>query len=77
MKKCNYCLMIKDLIDFPKKGAKCKSCVSEYKKEYALLNKDKIKDLLNFINKIELKSDVPEKVKAQLTELKNKIEKIN
>ncbi len=42
-----------------------------------LTNKDKITDLLNFINKIELKSDVPEKVKAQLTELKNKIEKLN
>lgn len=44
MKKCNYCLIEKDLIDFPSKGAKCKSCVSEYKKEYALLNKDKIKE---------------------------------
>ena len=43
MKKCNYCLIEKDLIDFPKKGAKCKSCVSMYKKKYALLNKEKIK----------------------------------
>ena len=46
MKKCNYCLIEKDLIEFPKKGAKCKSCVSLYKKEYAIINKDKIREYL-------------------------------
>ncbi len=39
-------------------------------------NKEKITDLLNFINKIDLKSDIPEKIKEQLFELKNKIEKL-
>ncbi len=39
--------------------------------------KDKITELVNFINKIELKSDVPEKIKNQLIELKNKIEKLD
>jgi DNA mismatch repair protein MutS len=40
-------------------------------------NKDKITDLLNFINKIELKSEVPIEIKNQLVELKNKIEKLS
>ncbi|MFX1387784.1 MAG: hypothetical protein ACFE9M_11260, partial [Promethearchaeota archaeon] len=40
-------------------------------------NKEKVVDLLNFINKIDLKSDIPEKIKQQLIELKNKIEKIS
>lgn len=43
MKKCNKCLVEKELDMFPKKGAKCKECVAEYKKEYALLNRDKVK----------------------------------
>jgi len=34
MKKCNYCLEEKDLIEFPKKGAKCKECTSNHKKRY-------------------------------------------
>jgi len=40
-------------------------------------NKQKVMDLLNFINKIDLKSDIPEKIKAQIIELKNKIEKLS
>ena len=43
MKKCNKCLEEKELDMFPKKGAKCKECVAEYKKGYAFLNKDKVK----------------------------------
>ncbi len=42
-----------------------------------ITKKDKITELVNFINKIELKSDVPEKIKNQLIELKNKIEKLD
>jgi hypothetical protein len=42
MKKCNYCLIEKDLIDFPKKGAICKSCESEKAKLYYEKNKSKI-----------------------------------
>jgi hypothetical protein len=42
MKKCNYCLIEKDLIDFPSKGSKCKSCVSESSKSYYNKNKNKI-----------------------------------
>ena len=42
MKKCNYCLIGKDLIDFPKKGTKCKSCVSECSKIYYENNRYKI-----------------------------------
>ncbi len=42
-----------------------------------IAKKDKITELLNFISKIELKSDVPEKIKDQLIELKNKIEKLD
>lgn len=44
MKKCNKCLIEKEINLFPKTGAKCKECVAQYKKEYALLNKDKIKE---------------------------------
>jgi DNA mismatch repair protein MutS len=43
----------------------------------SISNKEKIIDLLHFINKIDLKSDVPEKIKNQLIELKNKIEKLS
>jgi len=39
MKKCNKCLLEKEINLFPKTGAKCKECMAEYKKEYALLNK--------------------------------------
>jgi hypothetical protein len=44
MKKCNFCFEEKEETDFPKKGAKCKSCVSAYKKEYAHKNKEIIKE---------------------------------
>ena len=44
MKKCNKCLVEKEISLFPKTGAKCKECVAKYKKEYALINKNKIKD---------------------------------
>ncbi|MFX1379143.1 MAG: DNA mismatch repair protein MutS [Promethearchaeota archaeon] len=40
-------------------------------------NKEKLGDLLNLINKIELKSDTPENIKEQLSEIKKKIEKLN
>ena len=39
--------------------------------------KENIMDLLNFIKEIEIKSDIPDKIKDQLTELKRKIEKLN
>ena len=42
MKKCNYCLIEKDLIDFPKKGAKCKSCMSSSNKMYYNKNRSKV-----------------------------------
>lgn len=44
MKKCNKCLVEKEIHLFPKTGAKCKECIAEYKKEYALLNREKIKE---------------------------------
>jgi hypothetical protein len=44
MKKCNKCLVEKELDMFPKTGTRCKECVASYKKEYALLNKEKIKE---------------------------------
>ncbi len=40
-------------------------------------NKEKIADLLSLINKIDLGSEIPENVKEQLNELKNKIEKLS
>lgn len=43
MKKCNFCLLDKELEEFPKKGNRCKKCNSNYKKEYAKKNKLKIK----------------------------------
>jgi len=66
MKKCNYCLEEKDLIEFPKKGAKCKECTSNHKKryyyenrddllskakEYAIKNSERIKEYKNDYNK--------------------------
>lgn len=44
MKKCNYCLIEKEILDFPKKGCKCKKCVSEGQKKYYLKNSQKIKN---------------------------------
>ena len=42
-----------------------------------LSNKEKISELFNLINKIDLKSDIPAKVKDQLIELKRKIENLS
>ncbi|MFX1418683.1 MAG: DNA mismatch repair protein MutS [Promethearchaeota archaeon] len=42
-----------------------------------IADKEKIMDLLNFINKINLNGDLPEKIKDHITELKNKIEKLS
>ncbi|MFW9879996.1 MAG: DNA mismatch repair protein MutS [Candidatus Thorarchaeota archaeon] len=42
-----------------------------------ITDKEKIMDLLNFISKIDLNGDLPEKFKDHITELKNKIEKLS
>ncbi len=62
MKVCNICLVEKELYLFPKKGAKCKICVSEYKKEYLKLNKDKIEEYRKQYYK-QNKQKVKDKVK--------------
>jgi len=41
-----------------------------------VINKEKISDLLNLINKIDLMLDTPESIKDKLNELKNKIGKL-
>ena len=72
MKKCNKCLVEKEINLFPKTGAKCKECVAEYKKEYALINKDKVKQ-----SKKEYYENNKEKVKEKVKEYyENNIEKI-
>lgn len=43
MKKCNFCLLDKEIEEFPKKGNRCKKCTADYKKEYAKRNIYKIK----------------------------------
>ncbi len=40
-------------------------------------NKEKLEDIQDLIKKIELKSDIPESLKEQILELKNKIEKLS
>ena len=42
MKRCNECLLEKELEKFPKSGGKCKSCVSVLQKIYYQNNKEKI-----------------------------------
>lgn len=84
MKKCNYCLTEKDLIDFPKKGAKCKSCVSEsckiyYEnnrnkiieriKNYTEKNIDKIKEYKNAYNKNNPNTDYHKKYRVDNKDL--------
>lgn len=72
MKKCNKCLLEKELDMFPKKGAKCKECVAEYKKEYAILNKEKVEQ-----SKKKYYENNKEKIKEKVKEYtKNNIEKI-
>lgn len=44
MKLCKYCGKLKPITEFPTKGAKCKACVSIYKKEYQIKNKIRIKE---------------------------------
>jgi hypothetical protein len=44
MKICKYCLIEKEVEEFPKTGLKCKKCVSIYKKNYATENKEIIKE---------------------------------
>lgn len=44
MKLCKYCGEFKPISDFPSKGAKCKKCVSIYKKEYQVKNRTRIKE---------------------------------
>jgi hypothetical protein len=43
MKKCNKCLIEKNILDFPKVGKICKLCRSEYQKKYKEINKEKTK----------------------------------
>ena len=42
MKNCNVCLVDKDLEEFPKKGGKCKICLKDYKRQYAIDNALKV-----------------------------------
>ena len=72
MKKCNKCLVEKEINLFPKTGAKCKECIAEYKKEYALLNKDKIKKSKQKYYENN-KEDVKEKVKEYAENNSDKI----
>lgn len=44
MKKCNFCLIEKEYSDFPKKGARCKSCTSLKNKKYWADNKEKLSE---------------------------------
>lgn len=58
MRKCNFCLLEKNNLDFPKKGFKCKKCVSIDKKKYYENNKNKIKNKVEeyaLINKDKVK----------------------
>jgi hypothetical protein len=43
MKKCNKCLVEKEISEFPKTGNRCKSCQKEYRLRYKEENKEKIK----------------------------------
>jgi hypothetical protein len=72
MKKCNKCLIEKEINLFPKTGAKCKECVAEYKKKYALLNKDKIKEYRKEYYS-ENKDDIIESKKVYYENNKEKI----
>lgn len=72
MKICNFCLLNKDINDFPKKGNRCKKCNSDYKKEYALKNKNKIKKQQK--NWYKNNSDkVKERVKNYVLENEDKV----
>ena len=72
MKKCNKCLLEKELDMFPKTGTRCKECVASYKKEYALLNKEKIKEYKKEYY-LENKEDIIMKVKEYTSININKI----
>ena len=74
MKKCNKCLEEKEINLFPKTGAKCKECVSEYKKEYTLLNKEKVKQSQKKYYESN-KEKVKEKVKEYTENNKEKVKK--
>jgi len=73
MKLCNKCLIEKEIVDFPKKGCVCKSCVSEYKKEYAKRNKDKIKEYRKLYS-ISNEKTIKERKKKYREENKDKIQ---
>jgi hypothetical protein len=68
MKKCNKCLLEKELLDFPKKGGICKKCYSERSKEYYIKNKERILERVKEYT--ELNKDI-------IKEYKNKYNKEN
>lgn len=72
MKKCNKCLEEKEISDFPKKGGKCKKCISDYKKEYSIKNTNRIKDSKKRYY-LENKDFVKSRVKIYSEENKEKI----
>lgn len=72
MKRCNYCEIEKEDIDFPKTGRKCKVCMAIYKKEYAEKNKDILKEKKNKYY-IDNKEIILSKVKEYAEENKEKI----
>jgi hypothetical protein len=72
MKKCNKCLVEKELSMFPKTGSRCKECVSVYKKEYALLNKEKL-DIQKKEYYQENKESIKDRVKEYTIENIDKI----
>ena len=68
MKNCNKCLEDKELDKFPKKGNKCKLCLSELKKLYYQNNREKI------ISKVK---EYTEKNTEKIKEYKNEYNKNN
>lgn len=72
MRKCNKCLEEKDLVDFPKKGGKCKKCLAEYKREYAIINKEKIQEKRREYY-VENKESIINKVSKYAEENKEKL----
>lgn len=43
MKTCGYCGQTKDLTEFNKRGAKCKTCTREYNKSYQAANREPLR----------------------------------
>jgi len=72
VKRCNKCLMEKEINLFPKTGAKCKKCIAQYKKEYLFLNNKKVKQSQKKYYENN-KEKVKEKVKEYIKNNKGKI----